>query len=253
MDQLVFNIRGQHISREDRYFVAARSQNFLYASFVFLTGEWEGTAKTAIFAARGSAYKVILSHEGKALVPWEVLTEPGEVLVSVYGAAAPESNTVVIETANHAVVKVSPSLYELDAVNEPEPTPDVWEQILTKMDHIDGGTFGDPQATIQLRRGQEEDFDAADLEDGELAVSTDAQKVRVRFDDENTKELALQEGVDAIREDLQEQVDDILSRERQFAFYLTEDGQLVQVTYYETAEDPRFFLTDDGQLCVEYP
>lgn len=139
--QITFNIRGQHISREDRFYVVAGSQNYLRGSFRFLTDDWQGLSKVAIFSGGDESYKILIDADGTALVPWELLEEPGEIHVSAYGVSSGE--TVVLETVNTAIVRVYDTGYVDGATNELEPTPDVWEQLLARIDNIDGGTYED--------------------------------------------------------------------------------------------------------------
>lgn len=46
---LKFNIRNQNISRIDNFRPAEKSINYLLASFNFMTKDWDGTVKTAVF------------------------------------------------------------------------------------------------------------------------------------------------------------------------------------------------------------
>lgn len=139
MIQLCFKVRGQTISRADRFYVVEQSQNYLRAHFEFITKDWDDLQKIAVFTKDGTSYKIILEDDHVATVPWELLTDVGTITVSVYGVG----QDTVLETVNTAEIDVKETGYVTDAENETEPTPEVWEQILRKLENTDGGTFED--------------------------------------------------------------------------------------------------------------
>jgi|GEM_PF-3788472 len=53
---------------------------------------------------------------------------------------------------------------------------------------------------IQMRRGNESDFDASKMQPGEFAVSTDQKKVRIAFASGDVKELATTDSIPEISE-----------------------------------------------------
>ena len=141
MIQLWFNVRGQTISRADRFYVVEKSNNYLQANFNFVTSDWDNLQKIAVFTKNGVSYKIILDNEGVAMVPWELLTETGTVEVSVYGVGYDEQ--AILETVNKATFTVQETGYTPDAENQPEPTPNIWEQVLARTANVDGGTYDD--------------------------------------------------------------------------------------------------------------
>lgn len=142
MAQLQFSVKNQFISRKDDFKPVAKSRNYLYAEFDFLTDEWQGTA-TAIFRNPDSAYEVILDATNTCLVPWEILdAEYGEFYVSVFCGD--------LVTANKARVRLYQSGYGDDLESSQDPTPSVYAQIISRIDdidanhnNIDGGLFTD--------------------------------------------------------------------------------------------------------------
>ena len=139
MAQLQFKVRNQMISRVDHFRPAAKSRNYLYAEFEFLTDEWTGTA-TAIFRNPEDAYEVILDADNTCLVPWEILDGSyGEFYVSIFCGD--------LITANKARVQVYESGYGDDLESSQPPTPSVYEQIIERLDSmnhdVDGGLFTD--------------------------------------------------------------------------------------------------------------
>lgn len=131
--RVYFNVRNQTISRVDRMRVMSKSHDYLMAHFDFVTNDWDGVSKVAIFSKDGTSYKMTLDPNSEALVPWELLETTGTVEVSVYGGD--------LITVNSATITVEESAYTDEATNEQPPTPDVWEQLLSKINNIDGGTF----------------------------------------------------------------------------------------------------------------
>lgn len=129
MAQLQFSVKNQFISRKDNFKPVAKSRNYLYAEFLFLTDEWQGTA-TAIFRNSDSAYEVILDATNTCLVPWEILdAEYGEFYVSVFCGD--------LVTANKARVRLYQSGYGDDLESSQDPTPSVYAQIIERMDGVE--------------------------------------------------------------------------------------------------------------------
>ena len=81
--QLYFEIKNQTINRVDTFKPVANSKNYLTAHFDFLTDEWDDTV-TAIFTKGDLAYSVLLDTNNECLVPWELLTEEGDIYVSCF-------------------------------------------------------------------------------------------------------------------------------------------------------------------------
>ena len=135
---LEFNIRNQSISRIDNFSPAEKSKGYLVAKFNFITEEWEEAEKTAVFqSAKGlEPIDMVLSYDNKCIVPWEVIDSSGKVFVSVYGVI--DGKRI---TTDKSEFKVNPTIYGGSATREPTPT--VYEQLLDKLNNVDGGTFED--------------------------------------------------------------------------------------------------------------
>lgn len=129
--QLRFNVVNQHITRTDEFRVVASSVNYLYAHFDF-TSDWKGT-KTAQFAVTVNdemiGRSMILDGNGECLVPWEVL-QYGNTMLEVSVVAGTRI------TADKAVVLVHEDGY-LGEEGHSEPTPDVYEQIIARLDDVE--------------------------------------------------------------------------------------------------------------------
>lgn len=94
------------------------------------SSDWNGLMRTAVFRKGDSSQKVdiVLDSTNECVVPWEVLTEEGEVLfIGVYGTN--ESGTVVIPTVWATAGVVKPGTAPSTAATA-APTPSVWAQIL---------------------------------------------------------------------------------------------------------------------------
>lgn len=128
-----FKVRNQIISRSDSFQVVAKSRNYLYARFDFLTDDWKGKTKTAIFKTDGQNYGVALTHSNPMynaeldayLVPFEFLENKGVGEVTVFGGD--------LITVNCAYVNISASGYTDDVKEYVEPTPSLYEQWISEM------------------------------------------------------------------------------------------------------------------------
>lgn len=121
---LKFTVNNQRIYRDDNFHVVSGSKNYLTASFLFLTPEWEGKTKTAIFYDGEKPHPVILVNDA-CEVPWEFTAESGEKYVSVFAGD--------LITANKALVMVWESGYAEGETPNP-PTPTVYEQIIALLE-----------------------------------------------------------------------------------------------------------------------
>lgn len=124
--KIEFDVTYQNIVRTDKNNVIADSRNYLQAEFNFQTAEWIGKTKTAVFRRADLVLNVILDDDDTCMVPWEII-KTGSFMVSVFAGD--------LITANYIKVPVAESGYDTgDAPKEPEP--DVYSQILKKMDEI---------------------------------------------------------------------------------------------------------------------
>lgn len=133
---IVLRVDNQRIVRIDKNTIIADSKNYLYAKFVFVTNEWQGT-KTAIFTHKGIPYKMILDDNNECEVPWEVI-KAGSFSVSVFCGD--------LITTNSANVLVGKSGYA-EAGEPKEPTPDVYAQIIEMLDALQLGSVS--EATLK--------------------------------------------------------------------------------------------------------
>ena len=116
---LTFLLDYQQISRTDKSIVVAGSVNYLRAKFSPKSDDWK-LPVTALF--NGAA--VLLDEDWECAVPWEVVQQAGSFTVSAFCGS--------LQTANTVAVPVVASGYK-NGETPPEPTPDVYNQILGVM------------------------------------------------------------------------------------------------------------------------
>lgn len=227
MAHLLFDVNGQKILRKDTFFAVAKSVGYLTAKFNFLSEEWEGKSVTAIFTREDDSSIVkyaILDDNDECFVPNEVLQKAGNVNVSVF------SGSSEIVTTNYATVFLNPSGFAVGDESLDPPSPDAYEQMteyfnvsrqevaankefveeaVEKFKHIDGGLFtsddwtgeeteDDPQnSTIQIRGGDDTDFDGEKLRNREMSITNDG-KFRIKTNTGDIVELAKKTELDSL-------------------------------------------------------
>lgn len=168
MAQLLFNIKNQWIYRTDKFKPVAKSRNYLYAQFTFLTCEWEGMTATALFENDKQVIEQLIDQDGVCEVPWEMLDldSKGEFYVSVFAGD--------LITANRVRVTVYESGYTDDAESSRPPTPSIYAQIIERMDGIEDEM---EEATREAKAAAEsalESKEAAETSAGNAASSAGA-------------------------------------------------------------------------------
>ena len=128
---LTFNVNKQIITRTDGDITIADSVEYLTASFTF-SEEWADCAKTVIFRT-GAMIKSLLLENDACVVPWEVI-KFGGFSISVIGV---RGNVLI--TTNVINVPCGASGYVEGEAPEP-PTPNEWQQIMTILAHLQGGS-----------------------------------------------------------------------------------------------------------------
>lgn len=151
-----FNIREQAISPvrpQARQMVVANSQNYLRAGFSF-SEEWSGII-TAVFEHPAAGAKAVLvGSDGSCLVPWEVIQPPYFTVGAFCGSRV---------TSNRAQVFVQESV-SLDTEATADPTPTVYEQIITLLEQAGSATGGiaiekDPTVPAWVKAIRQSDID----------------------------------------------------------------------------------------------
>lgn len=129
---LQFTVQEQTISNKrttPQQKVVANSQNYLRAAFSF-SEEWRGVI-TAVFEHPTLGAKAMLvGSDGTCLIPWEVIQPPCFFVGAFCGSRV---------TSNTAQIFVQPSV-SLDTEATADPTPTIYEQIITMLENIGAGT-----------------------------------------------------------------------------------------------------------------
>ena len=127
MTIITFIVNDQQLFATSRPIVACGDKNSVYINVDFDT-TWDGYAKTAVFSngTNGTIYEVVLS-EGMCVVPHEVLQKAGVFYVGVRGI---NSDKVAVKTSTLVKYRIAEGAPSGDNIPE-EPTPDVYEQLLT--------------------------------------------------------------------------------------------------------------------------
>ena len=116
--------------------IASGNQNALHLHVTF-NGDWSDcVTRSAVFftSADKTVYEVLLT-DGKCVVPHEVLARPCDLFIGVRGVNAEGK---VIKPTTLIKYKIEKGAPAGDATTA-EPTPDVYQQILAKLDEIQAG------------------------------------------------------------------------------------------------------------------
>lgn len=114
----------------------------VYEAAVEFSEDWDGLEKTAVFRAGKKSVSVLLDDSNKTVIPWEVLTTPGERLeAGVYGR---KGGTVTLPTIWADLGYILTGAAPGDEARP--PTPDLWEQELARkgdrLDYTETGELG---------------------------------------------------------------------------------------------------------------
>ena len=104
--------------------------------------KWNGFVKTAVFwLDKGEPYEVVLDKDDSCVIPFEVLTNAGNLFFGVYGVNADG----VKRTSEVIKYKIEKGAGE--GIEHADPTPDMYEQLLERIAEIEagGGTVTDEQ------------------------------------------------------------------------------------------------------------
>lgn len=120
---LNFTVENQSLSKKNDFFNVEGTVGYLYAKFDFLTDDWNGTVKKAIFKNKLVGAKGVLLNDDKCEVPPEVLTKNGLIEVSVAGTSGEDYKI----TTNSEMFLLNKTLSETDV---DDFTPDMFQQII---------------------------------------------------------------------------------------------------------------------------
>lgn len=119
-------IDGQSFAFVDRSLTVSKSVGIYELEFEF-DDSWSGFDKTAVFEGSGQTIEVVVS-DGKARIPWEVLTKNGLLKVGVYGTQDEKIKPTI--WGENLVVRLGTPTGSIGT----EPTPSIYAQILAVAD-----------------------------------------------------------------------------------------------------------------------
>lgn len=119
---------------EEETLVSGSEEEYI-VEFDFIEA-WAGYSKEAVFQTQNGLTKELVIIEDRAVIPWEVLTEPQYIILGVYGIKGTQKRPTV--WSRHIYVRQGTT--QGDPVISPETTP--WQQALSQM----GEYLADAQA-----------------------------------------------------------------------------------------------------------
>ena len=131
-----FLVKQQKIEVLEREVIASDQIAFVSVKFVF-DGAWKTLHKVVQFTQCEETYNLVLGTEGTTcLLPAEL--HPGAVKMSLFGYDA-ESDTTLRATTVPVTLHIRPSGFVEDGVTPIPPTPDLYTQLLKKLDEKAAG------------------------------------------------------------------------------------------------------------------
>ena len=131
-----FLVKQQKIEALEREVIASDQIAFVLVKFVF-DGAWKTLHKVVKFTQCEETYNLVLGIDGTTcLLPSEL--HPGAVKMSLFGYDA-ESDTTVRATTVPVTLHIRPSGFVADGDTPIPPTPDLYTQLLKKLDEKAAG------------------------------------------------------------------------------------------------------------------
>ena len=131
-----FLVKQQKIEALEREVIASDQIAFVSVKFVF-DGAWKTLHKVVQFTQCEETYNLVLGIEGTTcLLPSEL--HPGAVKMSLFGYDA-ESDTTLRATTVPVTLHIRPSGFVEDGTTPIPPTPDLYTQLLKKLDEKAAG------------------------------------------------------------------------------------------------------------------
>lgn len=125
MTRIEVNAVDQSLTVESAPLITSGSIQTNEIHFTF-SSEWDDFIKTAVFyKSEYHVYHVLLDNDNKCVVPHEVLTEEGAFSFGVFGV---KDSTV--KTSEILTYRVEQGILT-ESTDVPNPTTDIYEQILT--------------------------------------------------------------------------------------------------------------------------
>lgn len=152
---MILNCAGAICTLTQADDIASGAVNTFIADFTF-DSNWDGLTRTAVFN-NGYQTKAVLLVADSCTIPWEVMSDPGELRIGCVGVT--DSTTIL--TTN--MLKVGRIVIGADTAADPSttPTPDVYNQIVSLLaekvayiDIVDDLTTGGSAVPLSAEQGK---------------------------------------------------------------------------------------------------
>ena len=143
-----FLVKQQKIEALEREVSASDQIAFVSVKFVF-DGAWKTLHKVVQFTQCEETYNLVLGIDGTTcLLPAEL--HPGAVKMSLFGYDE-ESDTTLRATTVPVTLHIRPSGFVADGDTPIPPTPDLYTQLLKKLDEKAAGLQNGKDGFVELR------------------------------------------------------------------------------------------------------
>lgn len=152
MSKIILSCIDQELEILESNSIASGGVNEVFVVFNFCS-RWNGFVKTAVFyQSKDDVYHQILQDDS-CFIPWEVLSKSGTVYIGVFGTL-----NGVTRTSSFVKVKVKEGA---DTRSIKEPTPDVYEQLMSRLIgvHIGAKAPKEDYITMWVNPEGEPDFE----------------------------------------------------------------------------------------------
>lgn len=178
------SVKNQFLAKESNVHSVELSQNYIRCIFDFLTTDWDGTDKTAVFknSKTGKTYEVMLDNDA-CMIPPEVLSNNGYVQISVYGSR--DSYRIT-----SSIVSFENDKTLFGGLASEGPTLTVYEQLLNRL-HEKADNIQYVDGFLQLMAGKCPVGERIRLSDSgtgggkEIELKNDGQAICWRYTDSN--------------------------------------------------------------------
>lgn len=141
--------------------VTSGSVNIYAVRFEF-SPDWQGLKRKTVFRGSGKTLTVLLDEGGECVIPWEVLTSPGQPLTAGVFGTRDETSLPTIWANLGTILEGVP----VDGPGAKPPTPDLWQQELAGK----GDTLAYDGLNLSLKAG-EKTLSAVEVTGGGGAVT----------------------------------------------------------------------------------
>lgn len=100
---------------------------------VDFSDDWEGFGKSAVFYTahdQNSVYEIVMTND-ECIVPSEVMSKSGTLYIGIRGVNSDKNEIKTTSLVKYKILEGTPT----GNSTEVEPTPDVYQQLLTAIDH----------------------------------------------------------------------------------------------------------------------